>query len=36
MKEKALDKGLVEVIDSLGTDLTVANPAKIWSDEYWE
>ena len=29
LKEKVLDKGFVEVIDCLGTDLTVANSARV-------
>jgi thymidylate synthase (FAD) len=29
MKEKVLDKGFVEVIDSLGNDLTVVNSARV-------
>jgi len=29
MKKEVLDKGFVEVIDSLGTDLTVVNSARV-------
>ena len=29
MKEKVLDHGFVEVIDSLGSDLTVVNSARV-------
>ena len=29
IEEKVLDKGFVEVIDCLGTDLTVANSARV-------
>ena len=29
MKSKVLDKGFIEVIDSLGNDLTVVNSARV-------
>ena len=29
MKTKVLDKGFVEVVDSLGNDLTVVNSARV-------
>ena len=29
MKTKVLDKGFIEVIDSLGDDLTVVNSARV-------
>ena len=29
MKQNVLDKGFVEVIDSLGSDLTVVNSARV-------
>ena len=29
MKTKVLDKGFIEVIDSLGNDLTVVNSARV-------
>ena len=29
MLESVLDKGFIEVVDSLGTDLTVANSARV-------
>ena len=29
MKKQVLDKGFVEVIDSLGSDLTVVNSARV-------
>ena len=29
MKQKVLDKGFIEVVDSLGNDLTVVNSARV-------
>ena len=29
MKSKVLDKGFIEVVDSLGNDLTVVNSARV-------
>tara|TARA_Y100000114_G_scaffold87105_1_gene80543 strand:+ start:2129 stop:2830 length:702 start_codon:yes stop_codon:yes gene_type:complete len=39
MKEKVLDKGFIEVIDSLGDDLTVVNSARVSfgkRKKYWD
>ena len=29
LKSKVLDKGFIEVVDSLGSDLTVVNSARV-------
>ena len=39
LKNKVLDKGFIEVVDSLGNDLTVVNSARVSfgkRKKYWD